>query len=80
VKATDEKKTDKNRSLGTFELSVGDYVHRELSGEHKMDDTKQIIARPLYAINPQAIGALTFQYSIPPTIPTVNLNEKRNTT
>ncbi|QDS70311.1 hypothetical protein FKW77_008263 [Venturia effusa] len=78
VEVMDEENVGKDRSLGHFDISVGDYLHQQESGEYAVHDTKENIAQPLLSAGPgrAAKGTINYTCSFFPTIPVVDPEEE----
>jgi Ca2+-dependent lipid-binding protein len=77
VEVMDEENVGKDRSLGHFEVSVGEFVHQEESGEYAVVDSKRVIAQPLFTGNKTPKGTINYTCSFFPTIPTIDPEEEK---
>ncbi|RDI82640.1 hypothetical protein Vi05172_g7461 [Venturia inaequalis] len=78
VEVMDEENMGKDRSLGHFDISVGDYLRQQESGGYAVHDTKEMIAQPLLSAGPgrAAKGTINYTCSFFPTIPVVDPEEE----
>ena len=65
-----------DRSLGSVELSAGDYVHEMESGEFEIDDEKQPVSSPLRIGSGPFKGNINYTVAFYPTVPVVNPEEE----
>ena len=76
LEVMDEETLGKDRSLGHVELSAGDYVQQDESGEYAVHEQKQITPGPLRMSGTSAHkGTLNYTCSFYPTIPTWDPDE-----
>jgi Ca2+-dependent lipid-binding protein len=78
IEVMDEENMGKDRSLGHFDIAVGDYLHQTETGEYAVYDTKELIPRPLLSAGPgrSAKGTVNYTCSFFPTIPVTDPEEE----
>ncbi|KAL4897475.1 C2 domain-containing protein [Aspergillus ambiguus] len=72
LEVMDEESVGSDRTLGSIELSVADYVHENENGEYDVDDEKQPISSPLRIGASAPKGTLNYSVAFYPAMPVVN--------
>lgn len=72
LEVMDEESVNKDRTLGSVELSASDYVREGENGEYETDDEKQLISSGLRIGKSHIKGYLNYTVAFYPTVPVVN--------
>ncbi|GAB1213885.1 hypothetical protein ATERTT37_003038 [Aspergillus terreus] len=72
IDVMDEESVGSDRTLGSVELSVADYVHENENGEYEVDDEMQPISSPLRIGSGTPKGVINYTVAFYPAVPVVN--------